>query len=61
MDKCSCTLDNLCPIAIELMRKESMTYKALVKTTPLKVGLWTEYELASRLRREHRTEASEVR
>ena len=57
METCSCNLNYLCSEARELMRKENMAYRALVKTTPLKVGLWTEYELASRLRKEHRTEA----
>lgn len=60
MDTCSCTQNYLCDTARELMRKENMAYKALVKTTPLKKVLLTEYELAARLRREHRTVALEV-
>jgi hypothetical protein len=41
------------------MRKENSAYKALTKTTPLRVNLWREYELASSLRREHRKVALE--
>ena len=54
MNKCTCTLDNLCPIAQELMRIEGNEYKEFCDTKPVSINLWTAYKNATIARREHR-------